>query len=421
MNLRHGLIVTVLAALLVGDAAMAEVFRADRLLLTWQRDPATTMTVQWLVAAEAPPEPVTLAYWPSDEPGERHEAVTSVKPIQGWPDKFIHRVELTGLAPDTAYRFQAVGHDEDYGFVTMPATLDEPLVFAAGGDTRHRQDWMERVNRVAMAHEPRFIVWGGDLAYADGLEERLYRWQEWFDANYNTLIDDEGYVMPIVVAIGNHEVQSGSWREHEGYEQTDAWRQRIASYFFQLFAFPGQPGYNVLDFGDYMSVIVLDTEHANPIRGAQTDWLAEVLAERREVPHVLPVYHWPAFPSHRQYDHWNFPTRIRAEWVPLFERYGVRLAFENHDHTYKRTPPIRAEQIDAEAGIVYVGDGAWGVSTRPVHDPAETWFLERAESVRHCLIVTLDGVSQRVEAYDEHGELLDAFETRKPAPAPGEQ
>ena len=36
------------------------------------------------------------------------------------------------------------------------------------------------------------------------------------------------------------------------------------------------------------------------------------------------------------------PARnIKDHWITLFEQHGVRLAFENHDHAYKRTYPIR--------------------------------------------------------------------------------
>lgn len=377
------------------------------LLLTWQDDPTSTMTIDWHfgVSAESTtlvPE-ASLAFKRVGADEWRTVDAETLPPIL--PQRIIFRVELTGLEAGAFYRFRLAGHDETFQFRTMPAKLDEPLVFVVGGDTRHQQDWMEEMNRAAMLHEPEFIVWGGDLAYADGVH--VDRWYEWFNANLNTLVTNDGRVIPVVLGIGNHEVQSGFYRSHAGYEETDAWRERIAPFFYGLFAFPGHPGYGVLDFGDYLSLVVLDTDHTNSISGEQLEWLERVLAERQDVPYLLPIYHVPGYPSVRSFTD-SSQTRVREHWVPLFERYGVRLAFEHHDHAYKRTVPIRAGAPDP-SGIVYVGDGAWGVGTRPVHPVDSTWYLARAGAVRHGIVVTLDGGDPQLLVVDSQGEVVDEF------------
>ncbi len=352
----------------------------------------------------SPAEPTDIVYWPAGDADAAQRLDMHMAEIRGWDGHFLHRIELTGLEPDTEYRFRPGDSDRELGFRTMPAELDRPIRLAVGGDTRHQQRWMERTNRVAMQYEPDMILWGGDLAYADGLPERTYRWVEWFQANDNTLIHEDGRIVPIILAIGNHEVQRGYYLNHDGFEPTDDWRLRIAPFFYQLFAFPGQPGYNVLDFGDYLSIISLDTDHSNPVAD-QADWLDAVLAQRSDVPHVFPHYHVPGFPSHRPYGGAT-SARVREYWMPLFERHGIELAFENHDHTYKRTVPIRAEQPHPR-GVIYIGDGAWGVGTRTVHDPAETWYLHHAESTRHAIIVTLEATHRHVLVVSEDGDVID--------------
>ncbi len=57
-----------------------------------------------------------------------------------------------------------------------------------------------------------------------------------------------------------------------------------------------------LDFGDYLSLIFLDTDHTSPIEGAQTDWLAKTLKEREDFPTVFAFNHVPAYPSFRPFD-----------------------------------------------------------------------------------------------------------------------
>jgi acid phosphatase type 7 len=378
------------------------------LLLTWQRDPTTTMTIDWHAPAGSSKalkyKAVGADKWHSKEASPRSFPAS---------ERVIMRVELTGLEPGSEYRFKAGEFEREFKFRTMPANIDDkPLVFASGGDTRHRQEWMERTNRVAMRYNPEFVVWGGDLAYADGLFRNVGRWYEWFDAVMNTMIAEDGRVVPVVVCIGNHEVTNGYHFRNESYEQTDEGRRSIAPFFYSLFAFPGQPGYGALDFGDYLSLVILDTDHSNPIIGAQTQWADRVLAERKQrgVKHILPVYHVPAWPSHRN-PGGRVETRVRENLVPLFEKHGVRVALEHHDHTYKRTHPIRDGKVD-EAGIVYIGDGAWGVSTRK-GDSSDQWYIKQFKSERHAIIVTLTTGNSHFLAVNESGEVIDEYRSER--------
>jgi len=47
--------------------------------------------------------------------------------------------------------------------------------------------------------------------------------------------------------------------------------------------------YGVIDVGDYLSLIALDTEMETV--ESQNEWLQGVLADRRGVTHVIPYYH----------------------------------------------------------------------------------------------------------------------------------
>lgn len=377
------------------------------LFLTWQRDPATTMTIDWHTAGEAEHE--TAVEYRAAGSDEWRSAAGDQRAFP-YSERIVHRVELTDLSAGSSYEFRLPGYERVYSFRTLPLDEQEPIVFAIGGDTRHRQGWMEQTNRVAMQHDPDFMVWGGDLAYADGREDRVRNWYEWFDAIRNTLIAADGRVVPVILGIGNHEVLRGSFRRHEDYEQTDEWRERIAPYFYQLFAFPGQPGYGAIDLGDRLSFVILDSNHSNPVAGAQTEWLAQALAEREHIRHVFPVYHVPAYPSVRGFGG-AVSRQIRELWAPLFDQHGVRFAFENHDHAYKRTVPIRGGEAHPD-GIIYVGDGAWGVNTRDVHDVDATWYLEVAQSIRHAVIVRIDGGDVQLTVVSEDGDVIDAYPPR---------
>lgn len=378
-----------------------EGFQPLGLLLTWQQDPTTTMTIDWHTPAE-PQRASQLEY--------RQKGADSWQAAEGdarpFPhtDRTVHRVELTGLQPGTTYEFRLDPAGRTYRLETMPADLSEPVRIALGGDTMHRREDFEKTNREAMKHDPHFMVWGGDLAYADGRPDRVGRWHDWFAAVRDTLVAEDGRVVPVVLGIGNHEVQGGYVRRD--HQDTDEHRAKVAPFFFGLFAFPGQPGYNTLDFGDYLSIIMLDSQHANPVAGPQTEWLEEQLVARKEVPHVFPVYHVPAYSSHRSPEG-NVAKLVREHWVPLFEQHGIEVAFENHDHTYKRTHPLRGGQVD-ESGIVYLGDGAWGVGTRP-GDQRDQWYINTFASKQHFILATLHGDKRSFVAIDNTGKVIDRY------------
>ncbi|MEX0685713.1 MAG: fibronectin type III domain-containing protein [Balneolales bacterium] len=397
------------------------------LVLTWQQDPTSTMTIDWHTSAEG--QPSTLSYkkvgpdeWEVDidrDSGvwrylrvetDEWKTVNGEQSSFPYSDRIIHRVELTGLEADTEYQFR-IGENTRYRkFRTMPDNADRPVRFAAGGDVRHNSEWMEHTNRQAMRYEPDFILWGGDLSYADGREDLLYRWYDFLDIMMNTLITPDGRVIPVIFGIGNHEVLPRRFRENlPEYSQDDEHRKLIGPYYYSLFAFPGQPGYEVLDFGDYLSIILLDSGHSNPIEGVQTEWLETALADRQDVPHVFPIYHVPAYPTVRD-PNGASSVKVRELWVPLFEKYKIKVAFENHDHMYKRTYPIRNDTIST-GGVVYIGDGAWGVQTRDLgkHHEEPAWYLKRASADRHFILSTVHGNNQHFLVIDEDGDIIDEY------------
>ncbi|WP_304516711.1 purple acid phosphatase family protein [Cecembia rubra] len=371
--------------------------------LTWNQDPTTSMVVDWhsdgLQSQQLNIRRKGTANWSQME--------SDVLPYP-FSERVVHRVSLLNLRPDTAYEIQFPGSNEVYYFSTMPSNLNEKSIkIAIGGDAMHRKEWFEKTNRVVSFFEPDFVIIGGDMAYENGIAENIQRIYDWFEGYSNTLITADNRILPCVVAIGNHEVVGGYYSRNPGFEQKNSFRKRIAPYFYGLFAFPGQPGYNVLDFGDYLSLIILDTEHSNPIPGVQTQWLAKTLEERTHVLHRIPIYHVPGFPSVRNYEDIT-QTMVREHWVPLFEKSGVRIAFENHDHAYKRTYPIRNLQRD-QSGVIYVGDGSWGVGERPIHDVENTWYLKRAQSVKAFTLLTLEGPQFNLISVDENGRIIDSY------------
>lgn len=373
------------------------------IFLCWKEDPTTTISIDWHSRQK---KYLKLYY---KERGSSEWLQVPGK-LQAFPhsDRVIHRASLNGLKPGTAYEVKFSENSTPYYFRTMPADTEQETVrIAIGGDTMHSKIYMEETNRQVLEYDPHFVVIGGDLAYANGEAREVERWYDWFDAWNSSLITEDRRLIPIVVAIGNHEVVGGYYDKHKGYKPNQENREKIAPYFFRLFAFPGHPGYNILDFGKYLSLIVLDTDHTNPVDGEQAEWLARQLGDRQDVEHLIPVYHVPAYPSVRSLKS-RTSRRIREHWLPVFEEWGVRMAFENHDHAYKRTYPIWNNEVNEE-GIVFIGDGAWGTAPREVHNAEESWYLQKSVSVRHFILMTIQGGELKMLMVDKDGQQIDSY------------
>ena len=376
------------------------------LIATFVDDPLRNAVIDWHYRTDDHQPDFTFRARGSNDEWQAVEASSERFPFS--TTRSFARVHLADLEPGAEYEFRFGEGSNTYWLRMLPESVAEPLVIAVGGDTMHNARDFAEVNRRAMAYEPDLVIWGGDLAYADGREDRRSRWYDWLNTKRDTLIDESGRVVPIVVCIGNHEVRGGYRGGSDSFEDSDDYRLEYAPYFYSMFAFPDQPGYGALDFANYLSLIVLDTDHSNPIVGKQTEWLAAALEQRADFPGwVIPVYHVPGYPSVRDYDG-GVSARVRENWVPLFDRYRVRLAFENHDHVYKRTPPLRDHQpAAADEGTVYLGDGAWGVGVRATHDPETTDYLEVVNSVRHAIILKLDPEKIEVEVVSQAGDIID--------------
>lgn len=379
-----------LATTLAGRAAESQ-FTPPALYLQWQRDPTTTMTIHWHTVGEARTElsyrTVASTNWQA--------ALGSSQPFVG-TDRWVHTVELTGLTPASDYEFAFARDGEVFRFRTMPKDLSQPVRFVSGGDVYHQREWMDRMTTLAARTDPAFIVFGGDLAYAHGgtNEEQFTRWFTYFDSWKKCAVAPDGRLIPMLVTIGNHEVKN-SYRQPLAKAQS----------FYTLFSSPGPQGYQCLDFGKYLSLLLLDSDHTHTIAGAQTEWLAKQLASRRKVPHVIPVYHTPAYPGYRE-DTGTQAKEVRAHWCPLFDKYGVKLVFENHDHCFKRTVPLRAGKVDPK-GTIYLGDGAWGVELRKPDSAKPRWYIAESGAIRHLYVVTLYPDARHVLALNDGGQVFD--------------
>jgi hypothetical protein len=207
-------------------------------------------------------------------------------------------------------------------------------------------------------------------------------------------------MIPIVTAIGNHETND--------FVSTDLEMQ--APWYIGLFGRQGPEIFWSLRVGDNAVFYLLDTGHLVPHAGKQTEWLASELERYKDVPYRFAAYHVPLYPAHRPYEG-DYSVRGRTHWAPLFDQYALTVAFEHHDHVFKRSKPLKNGQV-AEGGTIYLGDGCFGRGPRTI-DPQPRWYNEIEKAVAHFWVVDVARDGLKFQAIDDQGQTIDQFELPK--------
>ena len=392
--------------------------RPDRIVLTWSGDPSTSQSVTWRTRATGGKAvaQIALASADPDFAFNAHSvpAVTRLLDTrrlggQGVLVKY-HSATFSALQPDTIYAYR-VGDGELWSEWFHFRTASEhakPFSFIYLGDTQNDiASLSSRIIRGSFAQAPdaRFVMHAGDLVNDADDDEQ---WGEWFMAG--------GWIhamVPTVPAAGNHEYRALTT------EQRKAGIRKLSLFWKPQFTLPTN-GIEELEetnfWFDYQGarIVVLNSnEHLE----AQANWLNSVLCHNPQ-RWTIVMFHHPVFSSAEERDN----AKLRALWKPVFEKHGVDLVLQGHDHTYARGrsySPADGSQAPGSAsreratGPVYVVSvtGRKMYTFKPDQwDGYEATLDRRAENLQLFQVVRISNDTLRYEAFAATGVLYDAFE-----------
>lgn len=374
----------------------------EAIYLTWRNSPQTTMIVQWITleSQSQNAKSTNLKYKAFNETVWK-SAQGNANPVKGFENYLIHRIEVTNLRANTIYSFKPNGSTLEYKFKTLPAQLDSSFLrFICAGDVYSSSllevgdkfELANRMHKTAASQNPSFVFLGGDLAYSG---DYLPLWIEWLQIWQKNMVTSEGVMIPMLTAVGNHD-----------FAEDVSERSFPSTTYAQLFPTASGKSYYSVDINPSISFFSLDSNIVSNVTGTQSTWLESSLKSRKNVPYKFAIYHVPAYPSYRDEENRD-STVVRDNFCPLFDKYGVTVAFENHDHTYKRTKLILDDKEDP-SGVLYVGDGAMGVNPdRNPMDDGIPWYLLKWAQKRHCIVVDVNNTSGKIRAIDEFGNTID--------------
>jgi len=173
-----------------------------------------------------------------------------------------------------------------------------------------------------------------------------------------------------------------------------------------LFGRQGEHLYHSKTVGDNTVFFLLDSGHLEPHDGQQVKWLKQELEKYKNVKYKFAAYHVPLYPAYRAFD--GTGSKLgRQHWLPLFDRYNLTLAMENHDHVFKRTQPLKGNAVVTE-GTVYIGDGCFGRAARKVAAKPR-WYNVKQQSSAHFWVIDVSTDGLKLKAIDHKGATIDQF------------
>jgi predicted phosphodiesterase len=312
----------------------------------------------------------------------------------------INTVKLKGLKTGTRYFYRVTCTDESgaevrgflCSFQTAPA-VDRAWAFAVIGDTQRNPEVTRKCADGAYSRRPDFLLHCGDVV-DDGFAK--HQWVKDLFEPCSRLMSH----IPTFPVIGNHEKDS--------------------HWYYDYFDLPAPEYYYTFSYGN-AQFFMIDSNKSLKEGSPQYQWLEKELAASKAT-WKFTCHHHPCFSSEENDygDHergaksktFTFGDMNARQLVPLYEKYGVDIAFNGHIHYYERTWPIFEMAINQKKGVRYLTSGGGGGGLESAA-PQRTWFNLHFQRAFHYCYAAIHDRTIVFKAYDIDGLLFDTFELTK--------
>lgn len=368
----------------------------DSMVLTWSDNPATTQSVTWRINSSSNKiigQVVEEQSGPDLE--QSAQTVTGIKSqlkIEGSSQLDSYgQVTFARLKAGTVYAYR-VGDGENWSAWNQFRTADLKggFSFIYLGDAQNdlRSKWSRSI-RKAFQQEPnaRFIVHAGDLINRSNNDSE---WGEWHEG--------AGFIHQMIPAVptpGNHEYRRDSlgqlvldphWKMQFHLPKNGPADMQDAVYY--------------LDYQDVRMIslnsqlIMLDSIAAQK----QEQWLADVLASSKAKWNIVVMHH-PVYSTAKNRDN----TILRERFRPIFEKYGVDLVLQGHDHTYARGTACQVRPVYL---LSVAGPKMYGYDS-------ERWMEVSGAQTQLYQVIRVTDEKLYFSSYKLNGQLFDSFELSK--------
>ena len=386
----------------------------DRIILTFNGNPSTKRAVTWRTDSSVKKAEAQIAV-----AGLNSDFVKEASTYTANTEEFdlglyksnkslivnYHSVVFENLKPNTLYAYR-VGFAENWSewiqFKTANDTYS-PSQFVYFGDAQNDilNHW-SRVIRMAYKTAPdaSFVIHAGDLVDSAHNDNE---WAQWFKAG--GFIHSQWTAIPVV---GNHEFQ-----RFDGYEGTLP--RRLSIQWRPQFTLPVEENldeklhetvYSV-EYQDILVLVLNSTGHLEE----QTEYIREKLTNSDAKWKIVTNHHSVFSPAEgRDFEY------ARKVWKPMFEKYGVDLVLNGHDHTYARGhTPVKSQNVN-ESGIfktLYVtsvsGPKQYKIDKVKIKNYEVDGYKsdKMGEETQFFQVISIDNNKLTYSAYTTLGDLYD--------------
>ena len=293
------------------------------------------------------------------------------------PKKY-HKIQLKNLKPDTIYHYRIKSgsiYTQDSIFRTAPSSKSS-FSFIVYGDTRANSSFepfskeYKLLVQTMLFNNPQTIIFHlGDFCYTGALDE----WKSQFFYPTKDILRTT-VLYPV---IGNHE-----------YANRDIYKN-----YYSVFGKGAGSAdfYYSFNYGN-VHFIVLDTNQKYEVGSSQYNWLLNDLNSPQAVnaKWIIVLMHHPAYSSYRP------SLKIQESLVPLFEKKGVDVVFQGHDHFYER---------HYKDGVYYIVSGGGGAPLKKQGDKTE--YRQFYARTFEYVLVNASPKFLSLAVYDINGEVID--------------
>jgi predicted secreted protein len=365
----------------------------EQVHLTWSEDPTSGVVVSWASPGQASRPRVRVGR--RAIPAAERTYTDGINGKTTWT----YHARVDGLRPGATYVYVVTADNDTNTADPFSATFRAAPAgrtafrFTSFGDlATPNTNWQLSYGQSAYAvsavesFQPLFHLLNGDLCYADlNPDSQPDVWRDFGNNNQTSAA-----FRPWMPCLGNHEVEFGNGPQGFAsyltrYTLPD---NRVPGFAGHWYSFRiGSVLFVSLDADDVVyqdagafaagpGALTPAASTGNPViepgtsryvrgysGGAQTQWLEQTLAAGRadnSLDWIIVQTHQCAASSSSTGN--GSDLGIRAEWLPLFDRYQVDLVVSGHDHDYERSFPCRG--LDPDVGTE-VATGAPVNTLRP--------------------------------------------------------
>ena len=386
----------------------------DRIILTFNGNPSTKRAVTWRTDSSVKKAEAQIAV-----AGLNSDFVKEASTYTANTEEFdlglyksnkslivnYHSVVFENLKPKTLYAYR-VGFAENWSewiqFKTANDTYS-PTQFVYFGDAQNDilNHW-SRVIRMAYKTAPdaSFVIHAGDLVDSAHKDNE---WAQWFKAG--GFIHSQWTAIPVV---GNHEFQ-----RFDGYEGTLP--RRLSIQWRPQFTLPVEENldeklHETVYSVEYQDILVLVLNSTGQLE-EQTEYIREKLTNSDAKWKIVTNHHSVFSPAEgRDFEY------ARKVWKPMFEKYGVDLVLNGHDHTYARGhTPVKSQNVN-ESGIfktLYVtsvsGPKQYKIDKVKIKNYEVDGYKsdKMGEETQFFQVINIDNNKLTYSAYTTLGDLYD--------------